>query len=41
MVAGGYFENEAKAVDGLSEYVENTMTAKDTSYGQGDHAVAV
>lgn len=33
-VAGGYFENEAKAVDGLSEYVENTMTAKDTSYGK-------
>ena len=31
-VAGGYFENEAKAVDGLSEYVENTMTAKDTSF---------
>lgn len=33
-VTGGYFENEAKAVDGLSEYVENTMTAKDTSYGK-------
>lgn len=33
-IAGGYFENEQKAIEGLSEYVENTMTAKDSSYGK-------
>lgn len=33
-VSGGYFEDEDSAVEGLSEYVENTMTAKDTSYGE-------
>lgn len=33
-IANSYFEDEDAAVEALSEYVENTMNAKDTSFGE-------
>lgn len=33
-IANGYFEDEDAAVDALSEYMENTMSSTDTSFGE-------
>lgn len=33
-ISSGYFEDEDEAVEALAEYVDNTMTAKDDSFGQ-------
>lgn len=33
-ISNGYFEDEDAAVDALSEYMENTMSSTDTSFGE-------
>lgn len=33
-ISNGYFEDEDSAVDALSEYMENTMSSTDTSFGE-------